>query len=179
MTTITSRRGLQELVGRLRDELREPATAHHAAQRAAEVLRAARPSTQLLSAEERVGDPTRYLSYPLHTETGLSIVALVWRPGQLTPIHDHIAWCSFMVLQGVEHEVLYRHDGDHLTEMGRNTGNVGTVSAFAPPGDIHRVHNVGTTTAVSLHVYGADISVTGSSVRRVYDLPVRAGRHAA
>jgi hypothetical protein len=27
--------------------------------------------------------------------------------------------------------------------------------------------------AISLHVYGADITRLGSSVRRVYDLPVR------
>jgi len=30
--------------------------------------------------------------------------------------------------------------------------------------------------AVSLHVYGADISRLGSSVRRVYELPVRLPR---
>jgi hypothetical protein len=34
------------------------------------------------------------------------------------------------------------------------------------------VRNIGSTTAVSLHVYGTDISRVGSSVRRVYDLPV-------
>ena len=37
-----------------------------------------------------------------------------------------------------------------------------------PPGDIHRVHNTSDTTAISLHVYGADLSVVGSSIRRVY-----------
>jgi len=40
------------------------------------------------------------------------------------------------------------------------------------PGDIHRVRNAGSQTAVSLHIYGTDISRLGSSVRRIYDLPV-------
>jgi predicted metal-dependent enzyme (double-stranded beta helix superfamily) len=48
------------------------------------------------------------------------------------------------------------------------------VSGFAPPGDIHRVRNIGDDTAISLHVYGADITRLGSSIRRTYDLPVMA-----
>ncbi len=57
--------------------------------------------------------------------------------------------------------------------VARNANPAGTVSGFAPPGDIHQVRNIGATTAVSLHVYGTDITRVGSSVRRIYDLPVR------
>jgi len=46
---------------------------------------------------------------------------------------------------------------------------------MAPPGDIHRVFNAGPQTAISLHIYGTDISRMGSSVRRIYDVPVLAG----
>ena len=79
------------------------------------------------------------------------------------------------VLAGIEEETLYRHDGDHLTALGRSFNVTGSVTAFAPPGDIHRIHNTTDTTAVSLHVYGADLRAVGSSVRRVYDLPVQQG----
>ena len=48
------------------------------------------------------------------------------------------------------------------------------MSGFAPPGDIHRVRNVGDDTAISIHIYGTDVSRIGSSVRRSYDLPVLA-----
>ena len=68
---------------------------------------------------------------------------------------------------------LYRDHGDHLTEIGRAANQVGDVSGFAPPGDIHRVHNTGDVTAISLHVYGADLGADGASVRREYDLPIR------
>jgi 3-mercaptopropionate dioxygenase len=47
------------------------------------------------------------------------------------------------------------------------------VSGFAPPGDIHRVRHGGDLTAISIHIYGTDVSRIGSSVRRYYDLPVK------
>ena len=66
-----------------------------------------------------------------------------------------------------------RDCGDRLEVVARNANPVGTVSGFAPPGDIHQVTNIGNTVAVSMHVYGTDITRVGSSVRRVYDLQVR------
>ena len=48
----------------------------------------------------------------------------------------------------------------------------GSVSGFAPPGDIHRVRNTGDTVAISTHIYGADISRLGNSIRREYTLPI-------
>ena len=97
--------------------------------------------------------------------------SMVWLPGQQTPIHDHLTWCCTAVLQGTEYEVVYALRGDHLEVVRRNANPVATVSGFAPPGDIHRVTNVGDAVAVSMHVYGTDITRVGSSVRRVYDLP--------
>jgi predicted metal-dependent enzyme (double-stranded beta helix superfamily) len=90
----------------------------------------------------------------------------VWRPGQMTRIHDHLTWCVFGVIQGVEHEELFDAD---LNPVGRNDNHVGEVNGFAPPGDIHRVHNTADATAISIHVYGTDVTRTGSSVRRYYD----------
>jgi len=102
-------------------------------------------------------------------------MVMVWRPGQQTTIHDHLSWCVTAVLAGTEYEEVYANRGDHLAVVGRNANPVGTVSGFAPPGDIHRVTNTGDTVAVSLHVYGTDITRVASSVRRTYDLPVRKG----
>jgi predicted metal-dependent enzyme (double-stranded beta helix superfamily) len=134
----------------------------------AEGLRAHLPSPDVLTAEQRLGSPDAYRAHTLHAEPdgSFSIIALVWRPGQATRIHDHVTWCAFGVIQGVEHEDLYDAD---LNLLGQNDNHVGDVSGFAPPGDIHRVHNVGDTTAISIHVYGTDITRIGSSVRRYYD----------
>jgi 3-mercaptopropionate dioxygenase len=138
------------------------------AQLVAEQLRRHLPTPDLLTAEQRVGAPDGYRSHTLHVEPdgSFSIVALVWRPGQLTRIHDHMTWCAFAVIQGVEHEELFDAD---LNLIARSDNHVGDVSGFAPPGDIHRVHNTGDTTAISIHIYGTDVTRIGSSVRRYYD----------
>ena len=66
----------------------------------------------MLTAEQRLGSPDGYRSHTLHVEPdgSFSIVALVWRPGQVTRIHDHLTWCVFGVIQGVEHEELFDTD---------------------------------------------------------------------
>jgi len=48
-------------------------------------------------------------AHVVHTEPdgSFSVCALVWRPGQVTPIHDHVTWCVFGVLQGAEYEEIY------------------------------------------------------------------------
>jgi 3-mercaptopropionate dioxygenase len=64
------------------------------------------PPQQLLTAEQRRGDAERYRCHLLHVEQdgSFSVVAMVWRPGQATPVHDHVTWCVFGVLQGAERE---------------------------------------------------------------------------
>ena len=129
----------------------------------------------LLAPHQQAGDSTTYRQHLLHVapDGAWSLVALVWLPGQTTPIHDHVTWCVVGIHRGEEHESRYRLAGDHLEETEQVLGPSGTVAGLLPPGDIHRVTNGGADLAVSLHVYGADLSVRQTSIRRVYDLPVR------
>jgi len=159
------------------------ATARHAdwsqtALLVADQLRSHLPSPDILTAEEREGSPDGYVSHILHTEPdgAFSVCAVVWLPGQQTPIHDHVAWCVVGVMQGAEYEELFalRAGDTALEQVGSRVSRAGEVSGFAPPGDIHRVANRGSGVAVSVNVYGADIVRLGSSVRRTYDLPVLA-----
>jgi 3-mercaptopropionate dioxygenase len=138
------------------------------AQLVAGQLRRHLPTPDVLTDAQRLGSPDDYCAHNLHVEPdgSFSIVALVWRPGQVTRIHDHITWCVFGVIQGVEHEDLFDAD---LNVIGSSDNHVGDVSGFAPPGDIHRVHNTTEETAISIHVYGTDVTRTGSSARRYYD----------
>ena len=159
---------LAELVEGVRAEVGRHLSWSDTAQLVAEQLREHLPSPDVLTAEQRLGSPDGYRSHTLHAEPDgtFSIIALVWRPGQTTRIHDHVTWCAFGVIQGVEHEDLFDVD---LNLLGQNDNHVGDVSGFAPPGDIHRVHNIGDSTAISIHVYGTDVTRIGSSVRRYYD----------
>jgi 3-mercaptopropionate dioxygenase len=170
--------GIEELVAAVRAVVSNDADWQRTAGLVSGELERHLPSPELLTAEQRAGDPERYRTHLLHTEPdgSFSIVALVWRPGQLTSIHDHVTWCVFGVIRGVEHEELFTFDERRgcLVEAGNSASETGTVSGFAPPGDIHRVRNAGDETAISIHIYGTDVSRIGSSVRRCYDLPVLA-----
>jgi 3-mercaptopropionate dioxygenase len=131
---------------------------------------------QLLTGAQLEGDPAGYKTYPVHVEPdgSFSIAVMVWQPGQLTPIHDHVSWCVTGVLQGIEYEEIFALSagGGSLATVTKRENAPGTVAGFAPPGDIHRVRNSGDGIAVSMHVYGADLARLGSSIRRVYELPV-------
>jgi 3-mercaptopropionate dioxygenase len=166
--TRDGRSELQALVGAVRGAVSSHADWRETAGLVATQLRTHLPTPAVMTREQRVGDADRYRSHVLHVEPdgSFSIVGLVWRPGQITPIHDHVTWCVFGVVQGIEHEELFDAD---LNPVGESDNHTGDVSGFAPPGDIHRVHNTGADTAISIHVYGTDVSRIGSSVRRYYE----------
>jgi predicted metal-dependent enzyme (double-stranded beta helix superfamily) len=170
--------GLDELVNATRTIVSRRAGWGETARLVADELRRHLPSPDVLPLEQRLGDPEGYRSHPLYIapDGAFSIVALVWQPGQVTPIHDHVTWCVFGVIQGVEHEERFTlaDEGECLVPCGTHLNRTGDVSGFAPPGDIHRVRNVADETSISVHVYGTDVSRIGSSVRRYYELPVRA-----
>lgn len=170
-TTIQPVGQLDQLVAGVRFDTDQRSDWSTTARRVADRLRAHLPEPEsILTAEQRLGAPERAASHTLHVEPdgSFSIIAVVWRPGQATPIHDHTTWCVFGVIQGVEHEDVYDSD---LNLIGHSDNLVGDVNGFAPPGDIHRVHNTGDDVAISVHIYGTDITRIGSSVRRYYDPP--------
>jgi 3-mercaptopropionate dioxygenase len=163
------------LAAAIRREVRARASWQDTADRVAAVLRRHPPGPDLLTSEQLAGDPAGYQTHLVHAEPdgSFSVVVMVWRPGQRTPIHDHLTWCVTAVLQGAEYEEIFALRDGHLEVVARSRNPVGAVSGFAPPGDIHQVRNSAESVAVSMHVYGTDITRVGSSIRREYDLPVR------
>jgi len=162
------------LAAAIRRAVRAGSSWQDAADRVAAVLRRQLPGPGLTSGQ-LAGDPAGYQTHLVHAEPdgSFSVTVMVWLPGQQTPIHDHLAWCVTAVLRGAIAEEIFAVRDVHLEVIVRTQNPAGTVSGFAPPGDIHRVRNSGQTVAVSMHVYGTDITRVGSSIRRLYDLPVR------
>ena len=175
MITITRPALLAELVERLDAAVASAGDGLAAAEAVAAALHPFLGRPGLLTPEQEAGDPDRFRTHLLHVpdDGAYSLVAAVWRPGQRTPIHDHIAWCVVGVHRGVEHEIRYRLVDDHLVEDGHTVGAHGSVTVLTPPGDIHAVVNDSDVVAVSLHVYGADLRERRTSVRRCYPMPVR------
>jgi predicted metal-dependent enzyme (double-stranded beta helix superfamily) len=111
-------------------------------------------------------DPTHYARNLIYAapDKSLSLYALVWLPGQWTPIHDHGSWGVVGVLEGVLEERAYvrlspDRAADHDIDLVR--GGVvllgkGAVTSFVPNPD--HIHVTGVPSergrAVSLHLYG-------------------------
>ncbi len=108
---------------------------------------------------------SKYSRHLVHVdqEDRYSLLALVWRPGQGTPIHDHPSWGVLGVAQGQMKFVNY---GEDVVDGNRclrpievfvgSAGSVGTV--FPPHVDIHRMENCSRDEiAITLHCYGQEV----------------------
>lgn len=181
LTRVAPTTALEAFIGSVRGIVRSERPPRGIADAVAGRLEQSLDRSDLLAADHVRHDESRYCQNILHVEEdgSFSVVALVWLPGQSTPIHDHVSWCVTGVFRGEEHETRYRlvedpeGEGTHLVQSGSVVNATGDIAALCPPGDIHRVGNRGPGTAVSIHVYGADIGELGSSIRNTYELPVR------
>ncbi len=159
---------------------------HVVAARVGMLLAPALADPTLLEARHCEPAEDRYRQHLVHVHPRgrYSIVALVWKPGQATPIHDHRCWCVVGVWRGLEREMTYDLHGDagseYLVLRGSTATVRGDVSVLVPPDeDIHRVENGGESLAISVHIYGADISVLGSSINREFGADLVRARQSA
>jgi 3-mercaptopropionate dioxygenase len=114
-------------------------------------------------------------------DASLSLYAIVWRPGQWTPVHDHGSWGVVGVVEGVLEERSYvRLNADRSADEGIDLARGGTlllqrgsVTSFVPNPD--HIHVTGVPAdrarALSLHLYGRTMSDFN-----LYDLPSRTRR---
>jgi 3-mercaptopropionate dioxygenase len=115
-------------------------------------------------------DPAHYARNAIHIcpSGNLSLFALVWLPGQWTPVHDHGSWGVVGVVQGMLEERSYMSaageitadSGIRLKRGGIILLNPGAVSTFVPNPD--HIHMTGVPaereTCVSLHLYGRNMN---------------------
>jgi predicted metal-dependent enzyme (double-stranded beta helix superfamily) len=131
-----------------------------------------------LRAEHYREDPGHYARNAIYIcpDGELSLFALVWRPGQWTPVHDHGSWGVVGVIEGLLEERAYMSaDGEifgnadiRLRRGGVVLLNPGAVTTFVPNPD--HIHMTGVAAdrgrCVSLHLYGRNMDSF-----HVYDLP--------
>jgi predicted metal-dependent enzyme (double-stranded beta helix superfamily) len=104
----------------------------------------------------------RHLIYR-HPHDRYVVVAMVWLPGQGTPIHDHGGvWCVEGVYQGhlrVTQYDLTPLDQHHVKAVPMRSlhAGLGNVGALIPPHEYHTITNTSQETAVTIHVYGANL----------------------
>ena len=123
------------------------------------VLAGALADPALVTAAQREGSADTYRRHLIATDSRgrYTVAALVWQPGQASPIHAHQTWCGYAVLEGTLTETLYRWDeARHGAEVFRSHPRASGALAFGGRGrtNIHRLSNGSGAQAVSLHIYG-------------------------
>ena len=145
-----------------------PAGRHRAA---AEVLACHCVDPALLASRDCAGREEGYTRHLLHEDPGQgwAVAALVWRPGQMSAVHAHDAWCAVGFHRGVLTETFYE-PGDPVpvprAALLRRPGDLS--HAPADPDAIHRIANLGTVTALSIHAYGLPYARFGCDLNRIY-----------
>lgn len=138
----------------------------------------ARRGAEILHPDHLRSDPAHYCRNAIHIcpKGEISLFALVWLPGQWTPVHDHGSWGVVGVLRGHLQERAYMpRDGEIKSNDGivlRRGGVVlldpGSVSTFVPNPD--HIHMTGVPEdgegCVSLHLYGRNMDSF-----HIYDVP--------
>jgi len=115
-----------------------------------------------------------YIRHLLHedAEEGWAVAALVWRPGQMSPVHAHNAWCAVGVHRGVLTETFYepsQDDGAPPLLSGIALRRPGEITHGPARADaIHRLANLGTETAISIHAYGLPYGRFCSDLNHVF-----------
>jgi predicted metal-dependent enzyme (double-stranded beta helix superfamily) len=124
-------------------------------------------SDRWLDERFRMGSQDHYTRHLLHRDANnrFVVLALVWMPGQHTPIHDHSCWGVMGILQNTLEEICFDRldDGKQpefaQLEQSRGTDvGAGSVAYLLPPyEEIHRIGNTSSKPTVSVHVYGRDL----------------------
>ncbi|WP_372619641.1 cysteine dioxygenase [Falsiroseomonas sp.] len=168
MTFIRPRNALDSLLAGIAGASRlEPARRDRAVAQAI-AAHVARP--ELLEGRDCPCCPDQYVRHLLHSdpEGGYAVVALVWRPGQMSPVHAHRTWCAFGVHQGVLTETYYAPGEPPVPCETRLLAPGATGNGPADPRLIHRLANLSCRTAISIHCYGVAFDRFGAEVNEVF-----------
>jgi predicted metal-dependent enzyme (double-stranded beta helix superfamily) len=99
----------------------------------------------------------------LGADRRFSLLAMVWAPGQRTPLHDHGGqWCVECVycgeVVGTNYELeAQREDRFYFRKSSELREVEGQSSALVPPFDHHVLENRSDSVAVTLHVYANEL----------------------
>jgi len=129
----------------------------------------------LLGSAHRVPSQTSYARHILFADPlrRFTILALIWLPGQSTPVHGHTAWGAMGLYEGTLTSTDYLLSSAGLPVLEchpvRSLPIQPGMTAGVLPGldDIHRLANESAAPAISIHVYGKDLLLDPGSLNIV------------
>ncbi|MGG5809563.1 cysteine dioxygenase [Falsiroseomonas sp. CW058] len=168
MTFIRPRSALDTMLATVAAAARGDAAARPRA--VADAIAAFAADPLLLDGREVPGSAERYVRHLLHADPagGYAVVALVWQPGQMSPVHGHKAWCAFAVHQGVLTETCYEPGDPPVPATTRLLAPGAGGHGPADPRLIHRLANLSCRPAISIHCYGVSFDRFGSEVNEIH-----------
>jgi len=157
---------LEALVRRVRESL--TADAHHSTavpEIIAGHLKHLLPVEELLNSSQRQPSAESYKRHTIYRDPdgAFTIMALVWLPGHETPVHAHMTWGAVGIysgdLQVTNYEIYGTRGGSmHLRETEQINASAGaTCCVTGGIDDIHKIKNVSSKPAISVHIYGMDV----------------------
>ncbi|WP_405228243.1 cysteine dioxygenase family protein [Lentisalinibacter sediminis] len=138
------------------------------ASRVGREMRRLMAAAEWLPAECRQTGAETYRRHVLYADPlgRFTVLSVVWRPGQGTPVHGHTAWGAVGVYSGRPSVANYRLVRDGAVELA--------CEAVCAPGDVtcvqrgidypHRVHNASDDVAITVHTYGRDLIADPASI---------------
>ena len=110
--------------------------------------------------------PERYARRLLHRDPKerYTVLVMVWDKGQGTPLHDHAGmWCVECVYRGRIKVVSYscKEENEGLFQFQREKevfASIADAGALIPPFDYHTIENALETPAITIHVYGGEMT---------------------
>ncbi len=104
-----------------------------------------------------------------------SMMLIAWAPDAVTPVHGHNAWGCVSVVKGditcdcytISDSVKSPYKAKHEKTIHAGAGAVTTVGAF--PAGVHSLSNTSLAPAITLHIYGMDLSKDASDINVFMD----------
>jgi len=165
MNMISTRVGLDAMLGEIGIAARTPLEGRPAAVAAA--IAPYLGDACLLDGRDCPANPDRYVRHLLEEGDGYAVVALVWRPGQMSPVHSHHTWCALGVHRGTLTEHFFTPGETPRPNIAHLRAEGATSHGPADPELIHRIANCCAEVAVSIHVYGVPHAEFAEGVNRI------------
>jgi 3-mercaptopropionate dioxygenase len=160
---------LQRLIGRL--DAAAEAPPQELPRRVTAALAESVAVNDWLPPEAQRASHDHYTRHLLYSDPGdrYSILAIAWGCAQQSPIHAHYTWCGVGIYRGELTETHYREEaaGRPPTALDACRRRAGELSFDLPLTGIHRIANLGSETAVSLHIYGIGRQKITTGVNRI------------
>ena len=123
--------------------------------------------TEFLEDKYLVPNPERYARRLVHRDpqNRYTVIAMVWNTGQGTPLHDHAGmWCVECVYRGRIRVTSFDLESSPRAEVLTFTpesvvlAGKGEAGHLIPPFEYHMIENPDETAAVTIHVYGGEMT---------------------